>query len=138
MNTETKTKEVDATGVYFRRTLHDGDGALVSDERMKCDPVLMFVQPQPVTLDAASVVVDIHFALQDFDGEARTDSGEIQFRLFDREVAGDEGVPFVRQLVNGELTLSLEFDAPGQYVLTVEPPLLVDMQLVEPLRLKVL
>ena len=60
-----------------------------------------------------------------------SDGGTVQFRLWDRNAPGDEGVAFARQLAQGELTLMLEFDAPGEYVLTIEPPLLADMQLPE-------
>lgn len=91
-----------------------------------------------MTLGVAPLAaVTITFWFKDFDGVLRTDSGRVNFRLQDREVPGDEGVPFARQLVAGELALSLEFDAPGNYALTIERPLLGDMQLAEPVRINV-
>jgi hypothetical protein len=39
--------------------------------------------------------------------------------------------------VAGALVLALEFDAPGEYVLTIDPPFIGDMQLPEPVRVKV-
>jgi hypothetical protein len=139
MNTETITKETDATGTYFRRTVHDSDGSLLSDERVKRDPVLVFMQPAPAAIDEVSgiAVVSLVFQFRDFDGEARTDSGAVEFRLRERDVPADDGVTFTRQLVAGELALTLEVDSPGEYFLTVEPPLLADMQLAELVRVKV-
>jgi hypothetical protein len=138
MNNETTSKESDSSGVYFRRVVHDATGNLVSDERIKKDPVLVFTQPAPVSLGTAdSVTVTIAFQLLDFDGEPRLDSGEVHFRLWDRDVPGDEGVPFTRQLVAGALELLVEFDAPGRFVVTIEPPLVADMQLPEPVQIKV-
>jgi hypothetical protein len=139
MNTETITKEVDASGVYFRRIVLNPDGALVSDERVKRDSILSFAQPPTLQLDegGAGVTLAIEFHLSDYDGEARTYGGAINFRLQDRDVPDDDGVVFARQLVNGSHTLSIEFDAAGQYVLTVEPPLVADMQLIEPVRIRV-
>jgi hypothetical protein len=138
MNTETVSKEVDESGVYFRRVVLDGEGALVSDERVKCDPILSCARPSTLQLDdGASVALQIAFQLNDYDGEQRSDSGTVNFRLQDRDVEDDDGVVFSRQLVNGALTLSMEFDATGQYVLNVEPPLIADMQLAEPVRIRV-
>lgn len=137
--TETILKETDASGVYYRRTLTSETGTLLSDERLKKDPVLAFTQPPPAVLDDVTITatVTVSLQLQDFDGEARTDSGVAQFRMRDRAIADDEGVPFTRQLVNGQLALVMEFDAPGDYVITVEPPLLADLQLAEPIRVRV-
>ena len=139
MNAETITKESDTSGVYFRRVVHDVSGNVVSDERVKRDPVLTFTQPEPTTLDEITglTVVSVSFQLRDFDGDARTDSGEVRFRLQDRSAPADEGVVFTRQLLGGALVLTLEMDAPGEYVLTIEPPLVADMQLPEPVRVKV-
>lgn len=135
---EITTKETDATGVYFRRLVRDAQDNLISDERIKRDPILMFEQPATVSLGEAPLVsVGITFQLRDFDGEARTESGAVHFRLHDREVPGDEGMSFTRQLVAGALALALELDAPGEYALTIDPPLVADMQLAEPVRIKV-
>jgi hypothetical protein len=92
---------------------------------------------EPVTISATPALVTISFQLRDFDGEARSENGAVQFRLQDRDVPGDEGVLFARDFVAGHLLLSLEFDTPGDYVLTIEPPLPGDMQLAEPVRVKV-
>lgn len=138
MNSETITKEIDTSGVFYRRIVQDANGNVVSDERVKKDPVLAFTQPAVATFgEATSVTVSIDFRLRDFDGELRTDSGIIQFRLRDRDAPGDEGVLFTRQLVSGELTLLLEIDTPGEYVLTIDPPLVADMHLPEPVRVEV-
>jgi hypothetical protein len=138
MNTETITKETDASGVFYRRTVHDDDGALVSDERVKRDPVLTFAQPPTLRLaDAESVSLSIPFQLYDFDGEMRADGGVVSFRLQDCDISDDEGVVVVRQLSDGALTLALEFDTVGRYVLTVVPPLPADLQLSEPVKVKV-
>jgi hypothetical protein len=138
MNSETITKEVDTSGVYFRRIVLNTGGELLSDERVKSDPILSFAQPATLQLDdGASVLLAIEFQLNDYDGEPRTDGGAINFRLRDRDVPDDDGVVFARQLVKGALTLSMEFDSAGQYVLTVEPQLIADMQLIEPVRIRV-
>jgi hypothetical protein len=139
MNTETILKETDSAGVYVRRRVHDDSGNLVSDERVKRDPVLEFTQPNPVSLDDVTGLasLSLSFQLRDFDGEARTDTGAIHFRLRERMISGDDGLPFDRQLLDGQLVLSLEFDAPGEYVLTIEPPFLADLQLCELLQVRV-
>ena len=51
MNIETVLKETDATGVYYRRTVRDDSGTIVSDERVKRDPTLRFAPPPTLTLD---------------------------------------------------------------------------------------
>lgn len=137
--TEAILKERDTSGVYFRRVVTAENGAIVSDERVKKDPVLVFTQPALAHLDDATLtaVVTISLELQDFDGEGRTDSGVLQLRIRDRVALDDEGVAFTRPLVDGHAELTIEFDTPGEFVVTVEPPLVSDLQLAEPIRVKV-
>lgn len=140
MNIETTYKQRTSTGVYYIRSVRDEHGTMLSNERVKRDPVLVFTQPATATLadtPGSAVDVSVTFRLHDFDGEARTDSGPVQFRLYDRSIADDEGVAFTREVTEGEVTLTLEIAAAGEYVITIEPPLLADMQLVEPLRVRV-
>jgi len=46
-------------------------------------------------------------------------------------------IVFTRPLVSGALTLLLDIDTPGEYLLTIEPPLVADMHLLEPIKVKV-
>ncbi len=139
MNIETILKETDVSGVYIRRIVQTEAGDPVSDERIKKDPTLTFSQPPPALIDAESDVaeVSVTFQLFDVDGAPRTDTGAVQFRLRDRDVPEDEGVVITRELTNGALALTLQIDAPGELLLTLEPPFLGDMLLPEPVRIRV-
>ncbi|HEX8169274.1 MAG TPA: hypothetical protein VF824_01900 [Thermoanaerobaculia bacterium] len=136
--TETILKHVEATGVYLHRRVTDDSGALVSEERLKRDPVLVFSPPPAANIGATGLAaVSIRLQLVDFDGEPRSDSGTVTFRLRDRADANDGGVTFTRPLALGELTLALDFDIAGTFNITVEPPFLADMQLAEAIVIEV-
>ncbi|MGN6187052.1 MAG: hypothetical protein ACTHQM_25735 [Thermoanaerobaculia bacterium] len=121
--TETISKERDTTGVYFRRIVTNADGGVISDERIKRDPVLTFDPPQPVSIAPTGVAVaSVEMRLRDFDGAPRDDSGTITFRLRDRDTVADAGVTFSRPLIDGVVSLMIEFDTPGRYVIACDPP----------------
>ena len=138
MNHENIIKESDPTGVYYTRTVVSSDGALVSAERVKRDPIFTVEQPPVLSLGGAPTVsVELRFKLHDYDGAARLDSGPVHFRLRERDFLDAEGVMLRRELIGGEASLVFEFDAPGEFALTIEPPLPADMQLLEAVRIRV-
>jgi hypothetical protein len=115
------------------------DDALVSDERVKRDPVLSFEQPVDATLDETTgiAVVNVALTLYDFDGAVREASGAMTFRLRDRDVPEDEGFVFTLELTSGHATLTLQLDTPCDLVITAEPPFVADLQLAQPINVKV-
>jgi hypothetical protein len=139
MNIETVTKEADASGVYLRRVVTTESGDVVSDERVKRDPVFIFTQPPAASIDPqtqlATVVAEL--TMQDFDGAARSESGSIALRFRDSQVPSDTGVVFTIQFANGSAVLELELDTSGEYSVTSEPPFPFDTQLAEPVRVVV-
>lgn len=138
--TEETGKELQDGSVYYRRIVRSETGAVVSDERIKRDPVFAFIPPTLATIDGMTGVADITvtLALHDFDGERRADVGALVFKLIDTAEAQDEGLVFTREMVNGTVTLTLEIAAAGEYVITLEPPFPFDVQLSQSIRVKVI
>lgn len=137
MLTEAIYKERDAYGTYRRRVVMDDTSHVVSDERIKCDPVLVFDPPGPARIDAATGVatVVVSFELRDFDAELRTDSGTLHWCLLDGE--REPAFTFTRQLDGGRAVLRFETAVPGEYSFALEPPFPVDLQLMDTLKVQV-
>jgi hypothetical protein len=77
----------------------------------KRDAVLSYVVPvSPVPV---GTTVDLHFTLQDFDGEARTEDRDIAIVV--------DGEQHVFHLQGGVLTLSLELQAVGLFIIDIVP-----------------
>jgi hypothetical protein len=73
---------VNAAIYSIRRIVIAEDGTVISDERVKRDPVLTFHQPAPVAvIDSGVGTVTVELRSRDFDGEERRDSGTLSLRL---------------------------------------------------------
>ena len=133
------TKERVGDSVYLRRITSDDTGNTLTDERIKTDPVFVFVPPPVVVLgDTAVATLTVPMKLVDFDGEERADAGAVTLRLRDRSKPDDDGVTFTRPVDAGTVTLRFEIAVVGSYVLTLDPPFLADARLLEPLQIRVI
>jgi len=102
------SKMTTADGVTYRVEEY-GNGTRVE---LKADPILVY-DPQPERVSIGTTI-EITMRAQDFDGEPRTDVNRpATFYI--------SGTPIDADIVDGELTLSIEFAARGKHLIRVVP-----------------
>lgn len=135
---EVVSKEHDAQGTYRRRVVRTSDGQIRSDERIKCDPVLHFTPPDPISIrpDTGDASIIIAFELRDFDGSVRKERGLLHWSV--KRVGGSEApTVFTRELGDGAASLAFASEVPGVYVFSLVPPFVADLQLFDEVRIEV-